>query len=170
MRPKSQVNVLRAGALALGLTAPAAAPAATPSLTWSGAGEVVVHCTVQAPGGRSAGLARALCERVRTLAAEGAPMPVRTGTSGSPMLEPATAVSLIVHAGLHPAPGAAGEVLAFTIRPFRRGTEDANLTGTVPRIAPVSGGRLGSPAADAELQAALDETLPWRTAGGPKGR
>lgn len=170
MRPKSQGNMLRAGVLALGLTAPAAAPAVTPSLTWSGAGEVVVHCTVQAAGGNSAALARALCERIRTLAARGAPMPVRVGESGSPMLEPATAVSLIVHAGLHPAPGAAGELMAFTIRPFRRGTEDTNLLGAVPRIAPVSGGGLGSPAADAALEAALDETLPWRTAGGPRGR
>jgi len=170
LRPKSQVKVLRAGALALGLAAPAAAPAATPSLTWSGATEVVVHCTVQGPSGAAAALSRGLCERVRSLAAQGAPMPVRAGESGSPMLEPASAVSLIVHAGLHPAPGAAGEVLAFTIRPFRRGTEDTHLIGTVPRIAPVSGGRLGSPAADAELQAALDETLPWRTAGGPRGR
>ncbi|HVI34327.1 hypothetical protein [Phenylobacterium sp.] len=161
---------MRAGALALGLAAPAAALAATPSLTWSGAEEVVVHCTVQAPGRDPVALSRALCERVRTLAAQGAPMPVRAGVSGSPMLEPATAVSLIVHAGLHPAPGAAGEVLAFTIRPFRRGTEDTHLLGTVPRIAPVSGGGLGSPAADAALEAALDETLPWRTAGGPRGR
>ncbi len=143
------------------LSAPAAA--ATPPLLWSDVTRIVVHCLVvpdpAMPATRA--LQSALCERVRTIAAQGAPVPVEVVGFGDPaLIAPGTAV-ILVHASVEPA-GPNTRLLAFSVRPFRASAEQTStLFGAAPRAAtiPVSG--VASAALDKALGAALSETLPW---------
>ena len=133
--------------------------ASTPSLTWQGVDRVGVQCVVNSADHGVSGLQTTLCERVRALAAEDAPVAVRVTPPGDPaVLRPGT-VTLLVHGGVHAAPG--GRALAFTIRPFRATPEDAVLFGTTPRVALLPAAGVAGPALDAALRAALSETLPW---------
>lgn len=154
-------------ALGLSLSTADAAAGATPSALWRGAKTVQVLCYVAADrqAERSA-LQDRLCGRVRTLAAQGAPMPVRSISVGDPAVLGADAVTLLVHGAVQPTRG--GRTLAFSVRPFRVSTEQTeSLFGASPRAADLPGG----PALDAAIVAALDETLPWRaeTGAGPDG-
>lgn len=154
-------------ALGLSLSTADAAAGATPSALWRGAKAVQVLCYVAAdrPAERSA-LQDRLCTRVRTLAAQGAPLPVRSIAVGDPAVLGADAVTLLVHGAVQPTRG--GRTLAFSVRPFRVSTEQTeSLFGASPRAADLPAGAT----LDAAIVAALDETLPWRTepAAGPEG-
>ncbi|MEA1014822.1 hypothetical protein [Sphingosinicella sp. LY1275] len=146
---------------ALMVSTPAAAT--TPLLLWNDVSRIAVHCLVVPDPAMAAtrALQSALCDRVRTLAARGAPAPVVVvGFADPALIAPGTAV-ILVHASVEPA-GRDGRLLAFSIRPFRVSAEQTStLFGAAPRAAkiPVSG--VASAALDKALGAALSETLPW---------
>lgn len=139
------------------------AMASTPVLAWDGAKRLGVHCLVdpdQLPARRK--LQAALCERVRTLAAKGAPIPVVILPPGDPGLIAADTAVLLFHANVQPGGDGHGSLLIFSLRAFRATAAPSELFGAAPRAVPPpwSG---GSPQFDAALNAALAETLPWRT-------
>jgi hypothetical protein len=117
-------------------------------------------------------LGAALCERVRTLASDGSPVPVNIIVPGDPALLNGGTVTLLVHASLRDAaavtPGASGRLLAFSIRPFRLSSDNAVLFGAGPQVVLLKTASLEDRAADAAISAALTELLPWRaTQPGP---
>lgn len=152
---------------AAGCAGPPEAQATTPNLTWAGAERIGVQCIVNAavPGGPE--LATALCERVRTLAGPGAPVPLVVIKPGDPALLNAKTVTLLVHGSVLRAdtlvPLARGRLLAFTVRPFRVASDNSVLFGSAPRVAPFEGADLQGPAVDDAIAAALAEVLPWRS-------
>lgn len=142
--------------------------ASTPTLTWSDAAAVGVYCVVDAPSGfdRTV-LTRRLCDRVRTLAAKSSPLPVSVIEPGDPALLRQGVVTLIVHGAVQPAasavPGASGHVLAFTVRPWRAVAETtaSPLTGSSPRLVPVTAQGHGGAALDRAVSLSLAEVTPW---------
>src|SRR4051812_17888038 len=143
-----------------------AAAASTPVLAWDGARRLGVQCLVdpdRTPDRRR--LQAALCERVRALAADKAPIPVVLLAPGDPSLIAADTAVLLFHANVQPDPKG-GPLLVFSLRAFRATAAPAELFGAAPRATPLpAGGR--SPQFDAALIAALDETLPWRSRPAP---
>jgi hypothetical protein len=136
--------------------------AATPPLVWQGVTSIGVQCLVQSEArGHEAALSAALCERVRRIASRGAPAPLRVIQLGDPaLISPGTA-SILVHGSVQSE--GRGELLAFTMRPFRASAEQtAVLFGAAPRVAPLGSADAATPALDAALAAALSETLPWQ--------
>ena len=151
---------------AVGCTNNPEAQAYTPSLTWVGAERIGVQCVISSRIGGALDLRKAFCERVRTLAAEGAPIPVSVFEPGDPALLHSGTVALLVHASLTRAdqtlPGMRGRLLVFGVRPFRTATENSVLFGAAPQVVSVAEGPLSGPAVDAAITAALAEVLPWR--------
>jgi hypothetical protein len=154
------------GIMALAYAAPllaaAASPAAatTPVLAWEGARLLGVHCLVgpdHLPGRRQ--LQAALCERLRTLAADQAPLPVAVLPPGDPRLIASDTVVLLFHAAVQPDGGR--PLLVFTTRSYRAAAAPSELFGAAPRAVALPPGGAG-PKLDAALDAALAETLPWR--------
>jgi hypothetical protein len=145
------------------LLASTPAAATTPPLLWSGVTRIAVHCLVVPDPAMAAtrALQTALCDRVRTLAARGAPAPVEVvGFADPALIAPGTAV-ILVHASVEPA-GRDERLLAFSIRPFRASTEQTStLFGAAPRAAKIPLSGVASAALDKALDAALSETLPW---------
>jgi hypothetical protein len=139
--------------------APASRPAA-PSLLWLGARRINILCQVSTSSGNDPALERALCERVRGIAATGAPIPIAVASAPDGATLGGDSVVLLVHAS---AEGVAGRpLLAFTIRPFRQSAGDgAALFGTAPHAVPLDGSGMNGPAVEAGLRAALAEILPW---------
>jgi hypothetical protein len=143
------------------------AQAAQQDLTWRGATRLALQCQLNSPTADA--LQAALCERLRALSADGAPIPVTVLAPGDPgLLEPRT-VALLAHFSVQPAGD--HSLLVFTIRLHRAG-EEAALFGASPRAVPLPpSGELTS-TVDAALRAALSETLPWlaprRAGSGPK--
>jgi hypothetical protein len=131
------------------------ATAATPSLTWRDVRQVVVHCNVQDERtGFDEALTRQLCDRVRTLAATGAPVPLRVAGFGDPALNAANSVTLAVQGTTRGAGG--GKTLTFTIRAHRASEDQApELFGSTIRTAPLA-------AAAPAIEQALAEVLPWK--------
>lgn len=162
------IQPLAAAAALLGCADGPSAQATTPSLTWQGATRIGVQCVVSStlPGAQE--LQRALCERVRDLAQAGAPVPVSVIALGEPAVMSADTVTLLVHGSLRQAqmvaPGAQGQLLAFTIRPFRASTENSVLFGAAPQVVLLRSPDLEGPSVDAAIVAALSELLPWRAA------
>lgn len=149
-----------------GATVPASPITAADSLPliWHEARRLDILCVVASNelSGREA-LQASLCERVRALAADGAPMPVRTVALGDPAILDRSAVVLLVHAAVQGQ--GAQRMLALGIRPWRAGDVDTVIFfGAAPRAVPLSGTDASTPALDAALRAALSETLPWRGA------
>ena len=144
-----------------------AAPAAasTPVLAWDGAKRLGVHCLVdpdRLPARRE--LQAALCDRVRTLAADQAPIPVVILPPGDPGLIAADTAVLLFHANVQSGGDGHGPVLVFSLRAFRATAAPSELFGAAPRATPLPALTGGSdPQFDAALNAALAETLPWRT-------
>jgi hypothetical protein len=141
-----------------------AAPAAasTPVLAWDGAKRLAVHCLVdpdQLPDRRK--LQAAFCDRVRTLAADQAPIPVVILPPGDPGLIAADTAVLLFHANVQRT-GDHGPLLVFSLRAFRATAAPSELFGAAPRAVALPPGG-ASPQFDAALNAALAETLPWRT-------
>lgn len=141
-----------------------AAEAETPSLIWRDVASLRIHCLLTSESGAEQGLLqRRICDRVRELATAGAPVPVSEIGPGDPALLAPDTVTLLVHGSVQPS--AAGDLLAFAIRPFRNSAEPAGLLfAAAPRAVLLSG---DGAALDAALSAALSETLPWLA--GPAG-
>jgi len=141
--------------------APATAEASTPSLMWRDLRAVNVQCLVQASKLNTKDLEAALCERIRAIAAEGAPVPIKRVTFGDPAILAAGTVTLLVHASVEPS----GDRLAlnFAIRPIRPSSPDSEVYfGTAPKLALLAGARDLGPSIDSALSSALAELLPWK--------
>jgi hypothetical protein len=142
-----------------------AAAASTPVLAWDGAKRMGVQCLVEpdrAPDRRQ--LQAALCERVRTLAADGAPIPVVLLAPGDPGLIAADTAVLLFHANVQPGVGEGGPLLVFSLRVFRATAAPSELFGAAPRATALPAGPTKtSPRFDAAVNAAFGETLPWRS-------
>jgi hypothetical protein len=139
------------------------AAASTPSLTWNGAKRLGVQCLVDPdtrPDRRR--LQASLCERVRSLAADKAPIPVVVLAPGDPALIAADTAVLLFHAHAQPADGGRGPLLVFGLRAFRATAAPSELFGAAPRAVALQASGPG-PSFDAALNAALAETLPWRS-------
>jgi len=142
----------------------APAKASTPSLAWDGARRLGVQCLIdpdRLPDRRR--LQAALCERVRSLAANKAPIPVVVLAPGDPGLIAADTAVLLLHGNVQPANAGNGPLLVFSLRVFRATAAPSELFGAAPRAtAPPP-----SPQFDAAVNAALAETLPWRSRPAP---
>ena len=157
----------RASRVALPLVAAAMATgqagAASPPLIWRDVAQIGVQCVVvPAPSALRASLQKLICDRVIALATPDAPGPVTAIAVGDPAILAPARVTLLVHASARPAPG--GQLIAFTIRPFRVSQEQTSvLYGAAPRAAtlPDAGTNARREALDAALVPALAETLPW---------
>ena len=152
------------------------AAASTPVLAWDGAKRLGVQCLVdpdRLPDRRR--LQAALCDRVRTLAADRAPIPVVLLAPGDPGLIAADTAVLLFHAnvqaGESPSSGSkSGPLLVFSLRAFRATAAPSELFGAAPRATALPATNLASgpgPQFDAAVNAALAETLPWRSRPGP---
>jgi hypothetical protein len=140
----------------------APASASTPPLIWQQTGPVRILCLV-GPATRPDAemLQEEMCDIVRTLAADGAPVPVsRVGFGDPVVLEPGT-VTLLVHASVQS--DGDRRLVALNVRPFRPGGDhNAILFGAAPRAVRIPGSGPGGDKLEAALAAALAETLPWR--------
>jgi hypothetical protein len=144
-----------------------AATASTPVLAWDGAKRLGVQCLVDpqtSPDRRR--LQAALCERVRGLAADKAPIPVVLLAPGDPGLIAADTAVLLFHANVQRGEG--GPLLVFSLRVFRATAAPSELFGAAPRATALPAQPGGpTPQFDAALNAALAETLPWRSRPAP---
>lgn len=140
----------------------APALASTPTLMWQQTGPVRILCLV-GPATRADAekLQEEICDIVRTLAADGAPVPVsRVGFGDPVVLEPGT-VTLLVHASVQS--DGDRRLVALNVRPFRPGGDhNAILFGAAPRAVRIPASGPGGDKLEAALAAALAETLPWR--------
>lgn len=133
---------------------------ASPSLLWAGAKRLAVNCLVHTSTGDSARLQAKLCDRVQSLAARSAPMPVLRAEAGDPAFIQSDTVILLVHASVERKPSAS--TIAFTIRPYRAsGGEAEAFYGTAPRAMELASASI-EPALEAALSAAIAEILPWQ--------
>jgi hypothetical protein len=140
------------------------AAASTPVLAWDGAKRLGVQCLVdpdRLPDRRR--LQAALCDRVRALAADKAPIPVVLLAPGDPGLIAADTAVLLFHGNVQPDAGKGGSLLVFSLRVFRAAAAPSELFGAAPRAAALPPG----PQFDAAVNAALAETLPWRSRPAP---
>jgi hypothetical protein len=144
------------------------ADASTPVLAWDGARRLGVQCLVdpdRLPDRRR--LQAALCERVRALAVDRAPIPVVLLAPGDPGLIAADTAVLLFHAnvqsGEDPSSGSkSGSLLVFSLRVFRATAAPSELFGAAPRATALPTGG-PSPQFDAAVNAAFAQTLPWRS-------
>jgi hypothetical protein len=136
--------------------------ASTPPLMWQEAGAIRILCLVGPKTRPDANhLQEEMCDSVRKLAADGAPVPVsRVGFGDPVVLEPGT-VTLLVHASVQS--DGDGRLVALDVRPFRPGGDhNAVLFGAAPRAVRIPGSGPGGDKLEAAVAAALAETLPWR--------
>jgi hypothetical protein len=143
------------------------AAASTPTLVWDGAKRLGVQCLVdpdQLPDRRRR--QAALCDRVRTLASDKSPIPVVLLAPGDPGLIAADTAVLLFHANVQSGAGQAGPLLVFSLRAFRATAAPSELFGAAPRATALPTGAAGLQF-DAALNAALAETLPWRSRPAP---
>jgi hypothetical protein len=145
----------------------APATAATPVLAWEGANRLGVQCLVdpdRLPDRRR--MQAALCDRVRTLAADKAPIPVVLLAPGDPGLIAADTTVLLFHGHVQ-AGDPKGPLLVFSLRAFRATAAPSELFGAAPRATPLPAGQVANPQFDAAVTAALAEILPWRSRPAP---
>lgn len=147
----------------IALVTPHAAASSTPTLTWSGAKRVNILCNVLGgPGINHVALSAQLCSEVQLLASRRAPLPVQIITFGNPAVLSADSVTLLVHASI--SRHGQDRLLAFSIRPYRVSDSQAGvLFGAAPRAAALRGSRFDETAVASAIDAALSETLPWRS-------
>lgn len=165
----SPIGAMTCGAMLYG----APATASTPVLAWEGARRLGVQCLVdpdRLPDRRR--LQAALCNRVVALAADKAPIPVVLLAPGDPGLIAADTAVLLFHANVQSGGKATGgPLLVFSLRAFRATAAPSELFGAAPRATALPPGLPsgGGPTAqfDAALNAALAETLPWRSRPAP---
>ena len=104
--------------------------------------------------GFNAALTQQLCNRVRALAATGAPVAVRVAGFGDRALTAANSVILVVQGSITGAGN--NKTLLFTIRAHRISEDQpAELFGSTLRAAPLT-------AAGPAIEQALAEVLPWK--------
>lgn len=144
------------------------AAASTPSLAWDSAKRLGVQCLVDPQNASDRRrLQAALCERVRTLAAQKAPIPVVVLAPGDPGLIATETAVLLVHANVQRG-GDGRPLLVFSLRVFRATAAPSELFGAAPRATALPADPGGpTPQFDAALNAALAETLPWRSRPAP---
>jgi len=139
------------------------AAASTPALAWDGARRLGVQCLVdpdRTPDRRA--WDHRADGRVRALAADGAPIPVVLLAPGDPGLIAADTAVLLFHANVQSAGGAgSAPLLVFSLRVFRATAAPSELFGPAPRATALTANP--SPQFDAAVNAALAETLPWRS-------
>lgn len=138
------------------------AAASTPPLTWQQVESAKVLCllTPDTLPGRNA-LQTQLCDLVRDIAAEGAPIPVETIGFGDPAVLDRNVATLLVHGAVQEVAGK--RLLLLTIRSYRAGRVDTDiLFGAPPRAVPLTESGAADPALRETLAALLAETLPWR--------
>ena len=140
------------------------AAATTPTLMWQGAARVQILCLITTEQGIERGpLHAALCERVRDIAATGAPTPVAVVEHGDVALLAHDAVTLLVHGRVDST--ADSRLLAFTIRPYRNDADGSGtLFGAAPRAVELPTSNEIDAALERPLRAALAEILPWLAA------
>jgi hypothetical protein len=139
------------------------ATASTPALAWDGVRRLGVQCQVDPdtfPDRR--GLQAALCDRVRTLAADKAPIPVVLFMPGDPGVLAADTAVLLFHANVQTGDGKSGQ-LVFSLRAFRAAAAPSELFGAPPRAVAFASRPTATPQFDAAVNAALAQTLPWRS-------
>lgn len=144
------------------VSAPAAA--STPPLSWQQLSKLHILCLVGTDRfGEREAIEPVLCDRIRALAAEKAPMPVEPIAFGDPaLIDPANA-TLLVHAAVQQ--HGDQRLLVFSMRPYRAGGAETDVIfGGAPRAVTLSDTGASSPALDAALRAALSDTLPWQGA------
>ncbi len=141
----------------------APAQVSTPPLIWHQAGAIRVLCLVSATTRRDEidRLQEELCTIVRSLASDGAPVPVTKVGFGDPaVLEPGT-VTLLVHASLQP--DGDERLVVLDVRPFRPGGDhNVLLFGPAPRAVRIPRTGAGGTKLEVAIAAALAEILPWR--------
>jgi hypothetical protein len=138
------------------------ATASTPTLAWDGVRRLGVQCQVDPdtlPDRRA--LQAALCDRVRTLAADKAPIPVVLFAPGDPGVLAADTAVLLFHANVQAAEARSAPLLVFSLRVFRAVAAPSELFSAPPRAVP--GRPAATPQFDAAVNAALAQTLPWRS-------
>jgi hypothetical protein len=142
-----------------------ATAASSPVLAWDGARRLGVQCLVDPdPTPDRRRLQAALCERVRTLAADKAPIPVVLLAPGDPGLIAADTAVLLFHANVQPGQAQGGPLLVFSLRVFRATAAPSELFGAAPRATALpTGPTQPDRQFDAAVNAALAETLPWRS-------
>jgi hypothetical protein len=143
------------------VTGESPAVAATPPLSWQGVKRLQILCLVATdrPGDREA-LQRKLCEHVRTISAQGAPIPVETLEFGDPKLIDPANTTLLVHAHLQQVGGE--QLLVLNVRNYRTGGgETDTIFGAPPRAVPMRDGPGADAALHEALRATLSETVPW---------
>jgi hypothetical protein len=150
--------------LPLGAAQVIAAPVspAAPVLAWQQASLIHVLC-VAGPSARAdaRALQEEICDSVRDLAADGAPVPVRRLGFGDPAVLDSGTVTLLVQASVQD--DGDQRLVALNIRPFRPGGDHvAILFGAAPRAVRIPGSGRGGDKLEAAIAAALAETLPWR--------
>jgi hypothetical protein len=143
------------------VTGESTAVAATPPLSWQGVKRLQILCLVATnrPADRQS-LERKLCEQVRMLSAEGAPVPVETLGFGDPKLINPDNATLLVHAHVQQVGGE--QLLVLSIRNYRTGGgESDTIFGAPPRAVPLRDGPAADAALKEALRATLSETVPW---------
>lgn len=138
-----------------GATIAIPAEASTPAPIWKDVARVNVLCLVQTDSGIENGaLHQRICNTVRDAAAAGSPAPVGIIALGDPAVLAPDSVTLLVQAS------AQRGLLAFSIRPYRN-NDAPMLFAAAPRAVPLAASAGRAKILDAELGAALSETLPW---------
>ena len=139
----------------------------TPPLGWRGVEKVAILCQVTSEKAVGSDVATTtLCNRVRAIAAQGAPVPVETiGYSDPALRAPGTAVLFAQASIAEVAPERLALVL--TVRAEQNGAADEAKTffGAAPRVAPFTSAADGA-AWDGAIAAALSEVLPWQRPAG----
>ncbi|WP_114952114.1 hypothetical protein [Sphingosinicella terrae] len=102
------------------------------------------------------------CERVRRIAAEGAPVPVRCVSIGEAMAAEGSASALVVVQGAIQPLGGERVLIVAARRTASAGLEPGPLyLGAAPRAARLAGPAAATDEAEAALRGALTEILPW---------
>lgn len=140
------------------------ATATTPDPAFRGAERLAIICQVRLARLGHEAVARDLCDKIKKIAEQNAPLPIEVIDFGGLARAPDGTVALLVHASVAPASsvaeGATGEMMSFTMRTVRTGplaTEPAWF-GAAPRAARYA---TAGTALDNALRASLSEVLPW---------
>ena len=151
-----------AAGIALGMIGAAPLGATTPDRSWIGVQKILVISQLVTPIGTQSDLtAEGLCERVRSIASAGAPVPVACTNLSDPDLNSGrNAVLSFQGAVSDSVPGT--KLLIFTIkRAAEAGLEPSPIYfGSTPRAVPLTRSR-DSAAVDQAIRASLGQLLPW---------
>lgn len=154
--------------LAAGLGASGSgAGAETPPRLWQGVTHLHIMCLGATDRGVDGEFTGAICARARTLAAQGAPVPVDVLPLGDPRVLATDSLTLLIHVSVRSAPS--GRLAALSVRPFRNANDAPMLFAAAPRAALLPPSAAPADALSGDLRIALGETLPWLS-GPPTAR